>query len=49
MGGGLATESSEAVRKIVNSVPAPPGIKAYVTGAAPADRRPVPRGREGRR
>src|ERR1700729_3651649 len=35
MGGGLATESSEAVRKIVDSVPAPPGIKAYVTGAGP--------------
>ncbi len=35
MGGTLATESSEAVRKIVNSVPAPPGIKAYVTGAGP--------------
>ncbi len=26
---------TEAVRKIVNSVPAPPGIKAYVTGAGP--------------
>jgi RND superfamily putative drug exporter len=35
MGGGLANESSEAVRKIVDSVPAPPGIKAYVTGAGP--------------
>jgi RND superfamily putative drug exporter len=35
MGGTLATESSEAARKIVNSVPAPPGIKAYVTGAGP--------------
>jgi len=35
MGSGLSTESSEAVRKIVNSVPAPSGIKAYVTGAAP--------------
>ena len=35
MGSGLSTESSEAVRKIVNSVPAPPGITAYVTGAAP--------------
>ncbi|MGF2951298.1 MMPL family transporter, partial [Mycobacterium sp. THU-M116] len=35
MGGGLSAESSDAVRKIVNSVPAPPGIKAYVTGAAP--------------
>src|SRR5246127_1311548 len=35
MGSGLANESSEAVRKIVDSVPAPPGIKAYVTGAGP--------------
>ncbi|HXB86477.1 MMPL family transporter [Mycobacterium sp.] len=35
MGGSLSTESTEAVRKIVNSVPAPPGIKAYVTGAGP--------------
>ncbi|MGF2946260.1 RND family transporter [Mycobacterium sp. Lab-001] len=35
MGGGLSAESSDAVRKIVDSVPAPPGIKAYVTGAAP--------------
>lgn len=35
MGGGLANESSEALRKIVDSVPAPPGIKAYVTGAGP--------------
>ncbi len=35
MGSGLASESSEAVRKIVDSVPAPPGIKAYVTGAGP--------------
>jgi RND superfamily putative drug exporter len=35
MGGTLASESSEAVRKIVDSVPAPPGIKAYVTGAGP--------------
>src|SRR6202007_2255429 len=31
----LSTESVEAVRKIVNSVPAPPGVKAYVTGAGP--------------
>jgi putative drug exporter of the RND superfamily len=30
----LANESVEAVRKIVNSVPPPPGIKAYVTGVA---------------
>jgi putative drug exporter of the RND superfamily len=35
MGESLSTESVEAVRKIVNSVPAPPGVKAYVTGAAP--------------
>jgi putative drug exporter of the RND superfamily len=35
MGEGLAAESVDAIRKIVNSVPAPPGIKAYVTGAGP--------------
>jgi putative drug exporter of the RND superfamily len=35
MGGGLSAESADAVRKIVNSVPAPQGIKAYVTGAGP--------------
>ncbi|HET9892632.1 MAG TPA: MMPL family transporter, partial [Mycobacterium sp.] len=35
MGSGQSTESSLAVRKIVDSVPAPPGIKAYVTGAGP--------------
>lgn len=35
MGGGEATESALALRKIVDSVPAPPGIKAYVTGAGP--------------
>ncbi len=35
MGESLSTESTEAVRKIVNSVPAPPGIKPYVTGAGP--------------
>ena len=35
MGSGQSTESSLAVRKLVDSVPAPPGIKAYVTGAAP--------------
>ena len=35
MGSGLADESTDAVRKIVDSVPAPPGIKAYVTGAGP--------------
>jgi len=30
----LATESVQAVRKIVNGTPAPPGVKAYVTGAS---------------
>ena len=30
----LANESVEAVRKIVDSTPPPPGVKAYVTGAA---------------
>ncbi|OBF49825.1 hypothetical protein A5787_08875 [Mycobacterium sp. 852002-50816_SCH5313054-b] len=35
MGGGQASESALALRKIVDSVPAPPGIKAYVTGAGP--------------
>ncbi len=30
----LANESVEAVRKIVNSVPAPPGITTWVTGAS---------------
>ncbi|OCB18875.1 hypothetical protein A5675_18335 [Mycobacterium malmoense] len=35
MGSGEATESALALRKIVDSVPAPPGIKAYVTGAGP--------------
>jgi RND superfamily putative drug exporter len=35
MGESLSTESVVAVRKIVNSVPAPPGVKAYVTGAGP--------------
>lgn len=35
MGGTLSAESADAVRKIVNSVPAPLGIKAYVTGAGP--------------
>ena len=30
----LANESIEAVRKIVDSTPAPPGVKAYVTGAS---------------
>ena len=35
MGESLAVESVEAVRNIVNSVPAPLGVKAYVTGAGP--------------
>jgi RND superfamily putative drug exporter len=30
----LANESVQAVRKIVNSVPPPPGVKAYITGVA---------------
>ncbi|BBZ49673.1 RND family transporter [Mycobacterium heidelbergense] len=30
----LANESVEAVRKIVNSVPPPPGVTAYVTGVS---------------
>ncbi|MDD4866539.1 MAG: MMPL family transporter, partial [Mycobacterium sp.] len=32
-GESLASESVTAVRKIVDSVPPPPGVKAYVTGA----------------
>jgi len=32
MGEGLANESVDAAKKIVESVPAPAGIKAYVTG-----------------
>ena len=32
MGEGLSNESVEAAKKIVESVPAPPGVKAYVTG-----------------
>ena len=32
MGEGLANESVDAAKKIVESVPAPPGIKSYVTG-----------------
>jgi RND superfamily putative drug exporter len=35
MGSAESGESTDAVRKIVESVPAPPGIKAYVTGAGP--------------
>jgi putative drug exporter of the RND superfamily len=40
-GGTEANESVAAVQSIVNSVPPPPGIKAYVTGPGPlaADRR----------
>ncbi len=32
MGEGLANESVDAAKQIVASVPAPPGVKAYVTG-----------------
>jgi len=32
MGEGLSNESVEAAKKIVESVPAPPGVKTYVTG-----------------
>jgi RND superfamily putative drug exporter len=35
MGETLANDSAEAVRKIVDETPAPPGVKAYVTGGAP--------------
>ena len=40
-GGTEANESVAAVQRIVNSIPPPPGIKAYVTGPGPlaADRR----------
>ena len=34
-GGTLANESVDAVRDIVAGTPPPPGVKAYVTGAAP--------------
>ncbi|OBJ52273.1 RND family transporter [Mycobacterium asiaticum] len=34
-GSALANESVVAVRKIVETTPPPPGVKAYVTGAAP--------------
>ncbi|WP_156657806.1 MMPL family transporter, partial [Mycobacterium kyorinense] len=34
-GESLANESVEAVQKIIKDTPAPPGVKAYVTGAAP--------------
>ncbi len=33
-GEALSLESVDAVRKIVDATPAPPGVKAYVTGAA---------------
>ncbi|MDT5169551.1 MAG: putative drug exporter of the superfamily, partial [Mycobacterium sp.] len=40
-GGTEANESVAAVQRIVNAIPPPPGIKAYVTGPGPlaADRR----------
>ncbi|MEB3021022.1 MMPL/RND family transporter [[Mycobacterium] crassicus] len=34
-GESLANESVDSVRDIVNGTPAPPGVRAYVTGAAP--------------
>ena len=34
-GESLANESVDAVRTIINDTPAPPGVRAYVTGAAP--------------
>lgn len=34
-GESLSNESVDSVREIVNDTPPPPGIKAYVTGAAP--------------
>ena len=34
MGEGLANESVDAAKKIVESVPAPPGVTTYVTGPA---------------
>src|SRR6476620_516744 len=34
-GESLANESVDSVRNIVNNTPPPPGLKAYVTGAAP--------------
>ena len=34
-GEALANESVDAVRDIVDHTPPPPGVKAYVTGAAP--------------
>ena len=35
MGETLANDSAEAVRAIVDETPAPPGVKAFVTGGAP--------------
>ncbi len=35
MGETLANESAAAIRQIVDATPAPPGVKAYVTGGAP--------------
>ena len=34
-GEALSNESVDAIRKIVADTPPPPGVKAYVTGAAP--------------
>ncbi len=34
-GEALSNQSVDAIRKIVEETPAPPGVKAYVTGAAP--------------
>ena len=34
-GTSLSNESVDSIRNIVNSTPPPPGVKAYVTGAAP--------------
>jgi RND superfamily putative drug exporter len=34
-GEALSNQSVDAVREIVSNTPAPPGVKAYVTGAAP--------------
>ena len=54
-GEALANESVEAVQSIVRSVPAPNGLKAYVTGPAALiggpehRRRPQPAGDRGRR
>ena len=45
-GESLANESVQAVRTIIDNSSPPPGIKAYVTGPAPLDQRPAPRGRQ---